>query len=83
MNMNSKRSGTMGELGEVKQCMSLRRKFLDNEKQWWTHGNERMSDPKERLRHTLDEGWGSNFLGANLDWFEANWILVVGLYLGP
>jgi hypothetical protein len=32
MNMNSKRSGTMGELREVKQCMSLRRKFLDNEK---------------------------------------------------
>jgi len=27
------------------------------------------------LRPTLDKGLGSNFLGANLDWFEANWIL--------
>jgi hypothetical protein len=42
-----------------------------------------MVEPKEDLRPTSDEGPGSNFLGANLDWFEANWILVVGLYLGP
>jgi hypothetical protein len=27
------------------------------------------------LRLTLDEGWGSNFLRTNLDWFEASWIL--------
>ncbi len=28
-----------------------------------------------KLRHTLDEGPRSNFLGTNLDKFEANWIL--------
>jgi len=27
------------------------------------------------LRPTLHQGPGSNFLGTNLDWFEANWIL--------
>jgi hypothetical protein len=27
------------------------------------------------LRPTLEEGPGSNFLGTNLDWFKANWIL--------
>ncbi len=34
------------------------------------------------LRPTLDEGPGSNFLKTNLDWFETDWILWVGLYLG-
>jgi hypothetical protein len=28
-----------------------------------------------KIRPTLDEGPESNFLGTNLDWFEANWIL--------
>jgi len=30
---------------------------------------------KIQLRPTLEEGLGSNFLGTNLDWLEANWIL--------
>jgi hypothetical protein len=32
-----------------------------------------------RIRPTLDEGPGSNFLGTELDWFEANWNPWVGL----
>jgi hypothetical protein len=35
------------------------------------------------LRPTLDEGPGSNFLGNNLDWFEANWILELECTLIP
>jgi hypothetical protein len=35
------------------------------------------------LRPTLDEGPGSNFLGINLDWFEANWILELDSTLVP
>jgi hypothetical protein len=32
---------------------------------------------------TLEEGPGSNFLGTNLDWFEANWILELDSTLVP
>jgi hypothetical protein len=32
---------------------------------------------------TLDEGPGSNFLGTNLDWFEANWIIELDYTLVP
>jgi hypothetical protein len=35
------------------------------------------------LRPTLDEGPGSNFLGTNFDWFEANWILELDYTLVP
>jgi hypothetical protein len=35
------------------------------------------------LRPTLDKGPGSNFLGTNLDWFEANWILELDYTLVP
>jgi hypothetical protein len=35
------------------------------------------------LRPTLDKGRGSNFLGTNLDWFEANWILELDYTLVP
>jgi len=35
------------------------------------------------LRHTFDDGPGSNFLGTNLDWFEANWILELDCTLIP
>jgi len=35
------------------------------------------------FRPTLDEGPGSNFLGTNLDWFEANWILELDCTLVP
>jgi hypothetical protein len=34
-------------------------------------------------RPTLDNGPGSNFLGTNLDWFEANWILELDCTLVP
>jgi hypothetical protein len=67
------RSETMYELEEV-WLMRMNDELMEMWDNGWTQG---------RLRHTLDEGWESNFLGANLDWFEANWILEVGLYLGP
>jgi hypothetical protein len=35
------------------------------------------------LRPTLDEGPGSNFLGTNLDSFEANWILELDYTMVP
>jgi len=35
------------------------------------------------LRPTLDKGVESNFLGTNLDWFEANWILELDCTLVP
>jgi hypothetical protein len=35
------------------------------------------------LTPTLGEGPGSNFLGANFDSFEANWILELGYTLVP
>jgi hypothetical protein len=38
---------------------------------------------KRKLRTTLDEDRGSNFLGTNLDWFEANWILELDCTLVP
>jgi hypothetical protein len=31
----------------------------------------------------LDQGPESNFLGTNLDWFEANWILELDYTLVP
>jgi hypothetical protein len=36
-----------------------------------------------KLRHTLDEGPRSKFLGTNLDRFEANWILELDYTLVP
>jgi hypothetical protein len=36
-----------------------------------------------KLRPTLDEGPGSNFLGTNLDSFEANWNLELDDTLVP
>jgi hypothetical protein len=36
-----------------------------------------------QFRPILDEGPGSNFLGTNLDWFEANWILELDYTLVP
>jgi hypothetical protein len=35
------------------------------------------------LRPTLDKGPGSHFLGTNLDWFVANWILELDCTLVP
>jgi hypothetical protein len=32
-------------------------------------------NPNRGLRPTIDKGPGSTFLGTNLDWFEANWLL--------
>jgi hypothetical protein len=42
-----------------------------------------LSWKQDILRPTLDEGPGSNFLGTNLDWFEANWILELDYTLVP
>jgi hypothetical protein len=41
------------------------------------------SCPFIKAGYTLDEGPGSNFLGTNLDWFEANWILELNYTLVP
>jgi hypothetical protein len=38
---------------------------------------------RSKLRHTLDEGPRSNFLGTDLDKFEANWILELDYTLVP
>jgi hypothetical protein len=45
-----------------------------NEHLHWHH-DKNPKYPMARIRPTLDQGPGSNFLGTNLDWFEANWIL--------
>ncbi len=52
--------------------MSSTAKWVNLEKKDWS-----------KLRHTLDEGPRSNFLGTNLDWFEANWILESDCTLVP
>jgi hypothetical protein len=44
---------------------------------------ERRKRLKQTLRPTLDKGPGSNFLGTNLDWFDANWILELDSTLVP
>jgi hypothetical protein len=36
-----------------------------------------------QFRPILDKGLGSNFLGTNLDWFEANGILELDYTLVP
>jgi hypothetical protein len=47
------------------------------------HHDKNPKNPMARVMPTLDQGPGSNFLGTNLDWFEANWILELDYTLVP
>jgi hypothetical protein len=48
-----------------------------------SHHDKNPKYPMARVMPTSDQGPGSNLLGTNLDWFEANWILELDYTLVP
>ncbi len=66
---------------ETKINKSLSQPYHEAHQDWKQSKSSIKHNNKQRP--TLDEGPGSNLLGTNLDWFEANWILELDYTLVP